>query len=293
LSCGINPRYGLIDAYWMAASCIDEALRQVICCGGDLKRVAILDNFCWGNTDRPETLGTLVRASYGCYDIAKAYGVPFISGKDSLNNEYKVGKKSISIPPTLLISAIAVMKDVNKALSMDAKESGNLIYVVGNTKNELGGSHYLMLKGLTGNDVPKVEPETARLIMNKLSEANEKGLIKSMHDCSEGGLAVALAEMAFSGGLGMEADLKGVPAEDGCLRDDVILFSESNSRFIVEVHKKDRKKFESMLKGSAFGIIGGLKRNKTFKVRGLSGKTVVKEDIYKLKTAWQRPFAKW
>ncbi|MDP3790383.1 MAG: phosphoribosylformylglycinamidine synthase subunit PurL, partial [Candidatus Omnitrophota bacterium] len=274
LSCGINPRYGLIDPYWMAASCIDEALRQVIACGGDLSRVAILDNFCWGNTDRPETLGTLVRASLGCYDIAKAYSVPFISGKDSLNNEYKVGRMSMSIPPTLLISAIAVMEDVNRALSMDAKESGNLIYIAGVTKNELGGSHYLMLSGLTGNDVPKVEPGKAKMLMDKLSEANKNGLIRSMHDCSEGGIAVAAAEMAFAGGLGMEIDLKKVPFEGKNKRDDIVLFSESNSRFIIEVKKENRKKFETALEGADFELIGELKKNKIFKVKGLTGKTV-------------------
>ncbi|MDP3789207.1 MAG: AIR synthase-related protein, partial [Candidatus Omnitrophota bacterium] len=219
--------------------------------------------------------------------------VPFISGKDSLNNEYKVGKKSISIPPTLLISAIAVMEDVNKALSMDAKESGNLIYIAGVTKNELGGSHYLMLNGLTGNDVPKDEPEKAKLLMDKLSEAAKKGLIRSMHDCSEGGLAVAAAEMAFAGGLGMEIDLKKVPFAGGDKRDDTVLFSESNSRFIVEVKKENRKRFEALLERTDFGFIGELKKGKAFKVKGLTGNTVIEANIYKLKAAWQEPFSKW
>lgn len=293
LSCGINPRYGLIDPYWMAASCIDEALRQVIACGGGLSRVAILDNFCWGNTDRPETLGTLVRAALGCYDTAKAYGVPFISGKDSLNNEYKAGRKTISIPPTLLISAIAVMEDVNKALSMDAKESGDLIYIAGTTKNELGGSHYLMLKGLIGNDVPATDPKPAKILMDRLSEANKRGLIRSMHDCSEGGLAVAAAETAFAGGLGMEIDLRKVPFAGGDKRDDAVLFSESNSRFIVEVRKEDRGKFEALLEGTDFGLIGKLNKDKAFKAKGLDGKTVINTDIHKLKAAWQKPFSKW
>ncbi|MBU4376940.1 MAG: phosphoribosylformylglycinamidine synthase subunit PurL [Candidatus Omnitrophica bacterium] len=293
LSCGINPRYGFIDPYWMAASNIDEALRQIISCGGDLGRVAILDNFCWGNTDRPETLGTLVRAAYGCYAIAKAYGVPFISGKDSLNNEYKAGRKSISIPGTLLISAIAVINDVNKLLSMDAKEAGDLVYIAGITKNELGGSHYLMLKGLVGNGVPEVDPGKAKVLMERLSRASNKGLIRAMHDCSEGGLAVAAAEMAFSGGFGMEIDIKKVPCKDKCMRDDVILFSESNSRFIVEVPGKNKEEFESLLNGSDFGLIGEVKKSKAFRVKGLSGKTVIEEDIGKLKTAWQKPFSKW
>jgi phosphoribosylformylglycinamidine synthase len=185
------------------------------------------------------------------------------------------------------------MDDVNKALSMDAKESGNLIYIAGVTKNELGGSHYLMLKGLTGNDVPKVEPEKAKLLMDKLSEANKNGLIRSMHDCSEGGLAVAAAEMAFAGGLGMELDLRKVPFAGGGKRDDTVLFSESNSRFIVEVKKESRKKFETALRGADFGLIGELKKGRAFRARGLDGKMVIEAGIYKLKAAWQKPFAKF
>lgn len=293
LSCGINPRYGFIDPYWMAASNIDEALRQIISCGGGLERAAILDNFCWGNTDNPEMLGALVRAAYGCYDIAKAYGIPFISGKDSLNNEYKAGRKSISIPGTLLISAVAVVNDVTKLLSMDAKEAGDLIYIAGVTKNELGGSHYLMLRGLVGNDVPTVDPVKAKLLMKRLHRACDKGLIRAMHDCSEGGLAAAAAEMAFAGGFGMEIDIKKAPCEDKRMRDDVILFSESNSRFIVEVPGKNKKEFESLLNGSDFGLIGFVTESKAFRIKGLSGKTVIEADICKLKEAWQKPFGKW
>ena len=114
ISNGINPKYGDIDTYWMAASAIDEALRQVIAVGGSLDEVALLDNFCWGNPEKPDRLGALVRAAQACYDTAIVYGTPFISGKDSLYNEYETGQESICIPPTLLISAMAVMDDVNK-----------------------------------------------------------------------------------------------------------------------------------------------------------------------------------
>lgn len=293
LSCGINPRYGLIDPYWMAASAIDEALRQIISCGGDLSRVAILDNFCWGSTDKPDRLGTLVRAAFGCYDVAKVYGVPFISGKDSLNNEYKAGDKTISIPPTLLISAISVMKDVNRAVSMDAKESGDLIYIVGLTKDELGGSHYLMINSLIGNNVPKLEASKAKVLMETLSEANEKGLVRAIHDCSEGGLAVCAAEMAFSGGVGMEIILKNVPFRGETKRDDIVLFSESNSRFLVEVKKENRKQFESLLQGIDFGLIGEIKDADNFKVIGLFEKTIIDVDINELKQSWQKPFSQW
>jgi len=292
VSCGINFRYGLIDPYWMAASCIDEALRQIIAVGGSLKEVAILDNFCWGNPDKPDRLGGLVRAAYGCYDIAKGFGVPFISGKDSLNNEYTVRNRSLAIPGTLLISAIAVTDDVNKTISMYAKQPGDLLYVVGDTHNELGGSHYYDLFGFLGNRLPKVNPKKAKLIFNALSEASSLGFIKAMHDCSEGGMAVALAEMAFSGGLGMEIFLSEVPFRVHSERNDFILFSESNSRFIVEVEKKKQKKFEQILKGIPFGLIGCVSPEKQFRVYGLDGRVCIKTDIDKLKQTWKEPL-KW
>jgi len=287
---GINPRYGLIDPYWMAASCIDEALRQVVSCGGNLKQVAILDNFCWGNTDKPDRLGGLVRCSYGCYDAALGYGTPFISGKDSLNNKYSVHGKSVAIPGTLLISAMAVMDDSAKAISMYAKNPTDLIYIVGNTYDELGGSVYLANKGLIGNNVPKVNVRQGKKIMDTLAGANELGLVRAAHDCSEGGLGVSLAEMAFSGGLGMEIDLSKVKSKkEKVKRDDIILFSESNTRFVVEVFQEDQKKFEKAMKGISFSLIGKVTKDKNFIARGLDGHCVIDVGINELKEAWQAP----
>jgi phosphoribosylformylglycinamidine synthase len=287
---GINPRYGFIDPYWMAASCIDEALRQVVSVGGSLEKTALLDNFCWGNTDKPDRLGDLVRASFGCYDIARGYKVPFISGKDSLNNEYSLHGKSISIPPTLLISAICVIDDVTKTVSMDFKEKGNLIYVVSMTYDELGGSHYNMIDGFIGNNVPKVDTRYGKRVFNAMHTAIKAGIVKSCHDCSEGGIGVSLAEMAFSGGFGIEVWLGEVNvAADLQNRVDKILFSESNTRFIVEVRKRDKKKFESIMKGISIGSIGCVSNKKDFKVYGLDNKKVIDVSIDKLKDAWQRP----
>jgi len=287
---GINFRFGFIDPYWMALSCIDEALRQVISVGGSLKKTAILDNFCWGNPDKPDRLGGLVRASYGCYDAAKGFGVPFISGKDSLYNEYTVKGKSLAIPGTLLISAISVMDDVRKAVSMYTKEAGDLIYIVGDTFDELGGSHYYDLFGAIGNSVPKVNLKKAKLTFDSLAKATSSGLIKAMHDCSDGGLGVAGAEMAFSGGLGMNIFLSKVPYKGKALRDDFVLFSESNSRFMVEVDKRNQKAFEKVLKNVPFGIIGCVIEKKDFTVYGLDRKRCVCAAIQDLKEAWQRPF---
>ena len=289
ISNGINFRYGFIDPYWMAFSCVEESLRQIIACGGSLKQVAILDNFCWGNPDKPDRLGGLVRASYGCYDAAKQFGVPFISGKDSLYNEFTVHGKSIAIPGTLLISAISVMDDVNKTVSMFAKNSGDLVYIIGQTKDELGGSHYFDLFNAIGNNVPKVDPKQAKKIFNALSRASDAGLIKAMHDCSDGGLAVAAAEMAFSGGLGMDIFLSEVPYQAQTERDDFILFSESNSRFIVEIEKNRQKQFENILKGLPFGLIGCINPQKQFRVFGLNGKACIDAGLAKLKESWQAP----
>ncbi len=167
--------------------------------------------------------------------MSLAYGVPFISGKDSLNNEFEFEGKIISIPHTLLISAIGVMDDVKKTVSMDLKSIGDSIYIIGVTGNDLGGSEYFAAHNAIGNNVPRVDPQQARKIMEALSAAMDKGLVRACHDCSEGGLGVAIAEMAFAGGLGATIYLKSVPRTGPIYRNDYILFSESNSRFLVEV----------------------------------------------------------
>ncbi len=293
VSCGTNPRYGDIDPYAMAASAIDEALRQIVAVGGDLSQVAILDNFCWGNTGKPDRLGGLVRAAKACYDVARAYGVPFISGKDSLNNEFRVGRRSIAIPPTLLISALAVMPDVRKAVSMDAKAAGDVVYMVGLTRNELGGSHYYAVHGRVGANVPQVDAALGRRTFEALSKATAAGLVRAAHDCSEGGLAVAAAEMAFAGGLGLEINLGVVPVADDVSRLDQVLFSESNSRFVVEVAPTHREAFERTLKGVPFAAVGSVleaQRLRMTVTARLHGRlTLVDEDLKVLKECWQAP----
>jgi len=286
---GINPKYGDIDPYWMAASAIDEALRQVIAVGGSLERAALLDNFCWGNPEKPDRMAELVQAAQACHDMSLGYGVPFISGKDSLYNEYDTESGSICIPPTLLISAMAVTGDVNRTVSMDCKQAGDLIYIVGTTFNELGGSHYFDIHGFTGNNIPKVDAGRGLKLMNALSKATAKSLVRACHDCSEGGIGVAAAEMAFAGGLGMALDLTDVPLGEAIERDDYILFSESNSRFIVEVSPADAKKFEHAIKGVACAAIGKVTKDKKFKVKGREGKILLSASIKKLKEAWQQP----
>ncbi len=289
VSNGINPSYADIDPYWMAASAIDEALRQIIAVGGNLKKVALLDNFCWGNTNRPEMLGALAQAAQACHDMSLAYGTPFVSGKDSLNNEFEYEGRLIAIPHTLLVSAMGVMDDVSRAVSMDFKKAGDLIYIVGATYNELGGSEYLKTRSLIGNSVPKVNPQSAKELMERLSTATAKGLVRACHDLSEGGLGVAAAEMVFAGGLGAKVHLKNVPLGETSGRDDYILFSESNSRFLVEVAPENKAEFEAAMQGSVFAAIGQVNDSAMLEVYGAKGRRILKASIAKLKEAWQKP----
>jgi phosphoribosylformylglycinamidine synthase len=293
LSCGMNPLYGDIDPYWMALSGIDEAIRNLMCVGARADRIAVLDNFCWGKCTRAETLGALVRAAQACQDGAMGYETPFISGKDSLNNEFVCEDGSvIAIPSTLLISAISIVDDVNKCVTMDAKRGGNFIFIVGQTKNELGGSHYYKINGHLGANVPTVDIKTAAITARKISVAISAGLVASCHDCSEGGLAVALAEMAFAGGLGIEADLRGLPISDDCSRVDTQLFSESNARYIVEVEPEKYDAFAKAMLNVPFGHIGSVIDDARLIIKAKAVKTVIDIDLDTLKAAWQKPL-KW
>ncbi len=291
ISCGMNPLYGDIDPYWMALAGIDEAVRNIISVGGRVDRIALLDNFCWGNCTKPETFGPLVRAAQACYDGAMAFEAPFISGKDSLNNEFACEDgTTISIPPTLLISAISLVDDIKKCVTMDVKKESNLLFIVGETKNELGGSHYYKINGRLGANVPKVDLETAPKIAGRICSAIADSLIVSCHDCSEGGLAVALAEMAFAGGLGIEADLRGLPKEENCTRIDSQLFSESNSRYIVEVELENYDAFASLCLNLPFGQLGKVTQEKKLIIKAQDGQTVIEQDLASLKKAWQKTF---
>jgi phosphoribosylformylglycinamidine synthase II len=286
LSNGMNPEYGKIDPYWMAASAIDEALRNAVSVGADPDRIAILDNFCWGNTDDPKQLGGLVRAAEACFDMAKAFETPFISGKDSLHNEYRVKQKSYSIPGSLLISAVGLVNDIRKTVTMELKEAGNLIYVLGVTKNEMGGSHYNKINGFNAGSVPKVDPIDSRKLMSLLNKAIEKGLVSSCHDCSEGGIGVALAEMVFAGDKGAELDLSLVPI-DAKLEGTEILFSESNSRFLVEVSSENKVEFEKVMKGSPASLAGVVTVGKRMLVKDGNDRYLIDEKIGPLRQAWK------
>jgi len=259
IGCGASTRYGLLDPSAMSEAVIDEALRNVVAVGGDLDHTAILDNFSWGNCEKPDRLGSLVLAARGCQRAALAYGTPFVSGKDSLNNEYRVGDRTIAIPPTLLITALSVVPDVARSVSMDAKRAGSRLYLVGRTNGEMGGSHYLALAGREGGRAPRPDLGVAPKMFRALHRAIQKRLVLACHDLSEGGLAVAAAEMAFAGCLGLDLRLADVPLEAQDARydpDGTRLYSESCSRFLCEVAEGSAPAFERELASFPWAHVG-------------------------------------
>jgi phosphoribosylformylglycinamidine synthase len=296
VSCGMNPRFADFDPYWMAASAIDEAVRNCIAVGADPNRIAILDNFCWGNTERPEVLGSLVRAALGCHDVAVAWSTPFISGKDSLNNEFSYvdasgRRQTVSIPPSLLISALGQIDDISLAVTMDAKEVGNLIYLVGQTRTELGGSHFALVNDPEGGDAPQVDLAAAPKIFQAVHRAIGKRLVRSCHDLSEGGLVVAAAEMAFAGDRGLELDLSSLRKATGL--DDVttLLFSESNTRFLMEVPPEHRAEFESVFSSLPVVLLGRVTDGSQFRVSDGNNVRLIDSSLTELKRAWKSPLA--
>ncbi|GAH72321.1 unnamed protein product, partial [marine sediment metagenome] len=236
-------------------------MRNSVACGGNPNKAAILDNFSWGDVNNPKILGELVRTSYGCYDTAVALKVPFISGKDSLNNVFSLKGKKKSILSTLLISCVSICDDVTKSPSSNFKQARNLIYIIGKTKKEMGGSHYFKLFNRTGNAVPELDFKQSYKTLKKIHRAIKKGYVSAIHDCSEGGIGVAISEMIIGGRLGAVMYLEKIIRE-GNLRDDELLFSESNSRFIVEIPEKRRKAFENCIKGIPYAPIGEVQYSK-------------------------------
>jgi len=292
LSCGMNPRLGDYDPYHMATSAIDEAVRNAVCVGADPKRIAILDNFCWGNTEKPETLGTLVRASIGCHDLAVQWKTPFISGKDSLNNEFTWfkadgGKQTIAIPCSLLISAMGQIDDCSKAITMDLKRPGNLIYLVGVTRDELAGSYAALVLGKTGGKIPKVDAALAMRSYQALHQAIQNRQVVSCHDLSEGGLAVSLSEMAFAGELGAFIDISSM-RQASFIDVEVALFSESNSRILCEVNANDAAAFERTMQGLPCFKLGEVAKHNRVTVE-CDGETILDTSWASLRDTWLAP----
>jgi len=247
LGVGINPRYGRLDPYRMALAAVDEAVRNVVAAGADPDRISLLDNFCWGNPTLADRLGALVRATKGCHDAALAYGAPFVSGKDSLYNEFD----GVPIPGTLLITALGIVPDRDRTTGAWARADAGAVYLVGVTGPELGGSLYHELIGRDDGAVPGLPAGEPLAVHRALHRAIGAGLLSGVHDCSEGGLAVALAEFALAGDVGLTVALDG----DG-LSEAEVLFSESSGRYVVQVTAGAEAAFEQTMTGSSCRRIG-------------------------------------
>jgi len=341
ITAGINPKYSQIDTYWMTALAIDEAIRRIIAVGGNLKQIALNDNFCWPsplssdcnppstlplkrapqNPDAKYKLAQLIRANQALYDFTMSFKTPCISGKDSMSMDGTIkginGKEHrISALPTIQFSAAGKIEDIRKCVTMDVKKPGDLVYSLGITKDELGGSEYYKTRGEIGLNVPKVDVKVAVKLYNALTQAVEKGSINSCHGIYKGGLGVALAQISFAGGLGLEINLDKVPTDglnnidpvrntaygfqrlNGDINKfdkevsngvDKILYSESASRFLVTVSPENKESFEGIMKDNCFKEIGKVRDDEEFVIFA-KGKPEIQENIHKLKEAWKAPF---
>ena len=293
---GINPFYSDIDAYHMAASVIDEGVRRAVSAGARLGRIAGLDNFCWPDPvlsektpDGLQKLAQLVRACKALYDVTTAYGVPCISGKDSCKNDSTRGGRKISIPPTLLFSTIAKIDDVRSVITPDFKRVGDLIYAVGITRDEMGSSAFNRAAGLKPEDgsVPKVFPAEALRTYRAMNRAAKLGMLRSSHTPCRGGLAVGLAMCAMGGGLGADLSLAPAPREPG-LGDRELLFSESNSRFIVTVAPAQAGKLEKIFKGVPNARIGRVSASGKLVIRGAGNETIIAAGLEDMRKSFKK-----
>lgn len=255
IGCGIAPSMALLDPYAGTACAIDEAIRNVVAAGGNPHRTALLDNFCWGDCRKPDRLGSLVRAAEACYDAALAYGAPFVSGKDSLNNEFRVGDVETPIPPTLLATAIAPVSNTAHSPITPLQGVGNLLVAVGTTGSDAGGSVASEALELPDSRVPLPDFRTAPGVFDALHQAIQSGLVQACHDLAEGGLAVAAAEMVMGGELGARIDVDRLPADEETST-AARLFSETPTRFLVEVATEDLEAFLGLFRTLPVATVG-------------------------------------
>ncbi len=294
LTSALYPSYSDIDPYNMAASSLDSAVRQAVASGASLSHLAILDNFCWTDSTNPERLWQLKEAARACYDYAVLYGTPFISGKDSMFNDFKGYDEKgnaiqVSAKPTLLVSAIGVMKDAEKAISIDAKFAGDLVYVLGETKSELGGSEYFRMTGEAGGEVPKVEGAKNMKLYAALEKAIQKDIVASAVSVGRGGLAAAFVKTALAGNLGLSIDISKSTKTLG--RADYALFSESQGRVVVTVAPKQKAAFEKMMKGIPFEKVGKVEKSKFVTIR--AGKAKARIALKDAHVAYTKRFKNW
>jgi phosphoribosylformylglycinamidine synthase len=299
VSCGICPKYAELDAYASSAAAFDEAVRQLVGVGARLplhgggRFWCATDNFCVpdsaydpaANPDGREKLGRLVEMCRALYDMSTFFAIPLTSGKDSMKNDFVAGGRKISVPPTVLYSMVAGIADVRRCVTSELKRGGDLLYLLGETRDELGGSELYRLSGVPGGNVPRVRKEEALDLYERVMRLHDARLLASCHDLSDGGLAVALAEAAFGRGLGVEVSLPvGMPAW-------VQLFSESQSRFLVSVRPEDRERFAAVM-GDRAECLGRVAGHGRMRVEW-GGKVVVEVAVSRLLEAWRRGLEGW
>ncbi len=296
------PTYSVIDAYHMTACTIDEAVRRLLAVGARFDHIGGVDNFCWPNIqDDPLTnpngrfkAAQLVRACRALRDMCLAYEIPLLSGKDSMYVDGHLPGRygevhKVSALETLQFTTIGVIEDVTACITMDSKVPGDLVYVLGLTRNELGASEYYQHLGYTGLNVPQVRPQAFKEVYRVLEHAIADGLPASVHGVYRGGLGIHLALVAMAGNHGLQAELERLPI-DGVERSDTALFSESAGRFIVTVDPQRRMAFESLFEGLPCGCVGRITAEPIFSLTGIDGRNLASVDVPTLKMAWKRPF---
>ncbi|MCD6353185.1 MAG: phosphoribosylformylglycinamidine synthase [Proteobacteria bacterium] len=298
----VNPTYSTIDTYHMVAATIDEAIRRLIAVGVNLDNIAGVDNFCWpdiqyhpvSNPDGKYKAAQLVRANRALKDCCLEFGVPLLSGKDSMyidgNLKGRYGEThKISGLPTLQFTATGVIDDIRRSVTMDAKLPGDLVYILGDTKNELGGSEYYERFGYTGLNVPKIAPNEVMPRYQALNQAVNEEVVASAHGIYRGGMGVHLAFVAMAACLGMEVDLDRVPVGEGSA-DDSVLYSESGGRFIVTIAPENRERFETILGNLPYACIGKVTEKPILVIQGIGRNKIVDLNISELKEVWKKTF---
>ena len=304
LSQGFYPSYSDIDTYRMAACSIDTAVRNAISAGASLEHLAVLDNFCWCDSNNPFRLWQLKKAAKACYDFAVAYGTPYISGKDSMFNDFhgfdeNFNALNISIPPTLLISSIGVINDITKAVTLDFKVPGDLIYLIGTTKNETGGSEYNLYinekecdKNRIRTNIPEVNAIIFKKIYKAVEQAIDERLLASSISIERGGLAVALCKSSVAGLYGCSIKLAGITNNE-IIRNDILLFSESQGRFLVTVNPDRKDVFEKLFAGLPYFLLGTVGKKTSFIIDGIDGKNIIDTDIYDVEDSYKKKLKKY
>ena len=298
ISCGIIPRYSDIDTYAMVAGCIDEAVRNAVCVGVDLDRMAGLDNFCWPDSVESEKtpdgrykLAQLVRANRALDDVCRAYQLPCISGKDSMKNDVIINGEKISVPPTLLFTLLGNHEDIRKAVSSDFKNSGDIIYLLGQTHQELGASELVTMfrdecGGGIGGKVPAIDTTRNLALYRDLTAAMRQELVVSAHDCSDGGFAVALAEACFGADSGCSVDISEIFNDNNSLDKWGALFGESLGRILVSVKAEHSAEFEAAMVNNACFRLGEVVSGDEITI-SKSGETILQASMSALKQSWQ------